>query len=293
MRKIAFLLCVLAVFGCSDDEDNAWTEIEIPTPEMSKMLLTEFCQSSGKGESDVTKKEEFAYKDAWLTDYCYTQEVSIADITDIIENPVTIQYGANRSSVTLTDNIGTQRTYSLNEEGYATACEYTSPGQKRQYTFSYTNGYLTQVNEKIMPREGSSEEPISQTLSLNYDKGDLVSTLSPSLTSESFTGYGELQTNYEAGKDINYYHLPCVLVADTYPLSFHREALFAGLLGKPTQHLTIASYPNESSDAYTERSEFTYSFDTNKRPVSLKIRTRYGNSKSPSYLNRTITITIE
>ena len=114
-----------------------------------------------------------------------------------------------------------------------------------------------------------------------------------SLPYESSTGYGKLQTNYEAGEDINYYRLPCMLVADTYPLSFHRETLFAGMLGKPTQHLTIASYPEKTSDTYTERTEYTYSFDKNKKPVSLKVSTKYGNGKSISYLNRTISITIE
>lgn len=257
------------------------------------MLFSEFCKSDGIGVSDVTKKEEFHYEDAWLTGYTYTQEVSIADLTEIISHPLTIQYGNNRSSVTFTDEIGTERKYTLNEEGYATQCEYASLDQKRQYTFSYTEGYLTQVNEKIMPREGSSDAVVSHTLSLQYDKGDLISTTSPSLTNESSTGYGKFQTNYEAGEDINYYRLPCMLVADTYPLSFHREALFAGMLGKPTQHLTTASCPNESSDTYTERTEYSYNFDKNKKPVSLKISTKYSNGKSTSYLNRTISITIE
>lgn len=257
------------------------------------MLVSEYCKSDGRGVSDVTKEEEFHYKDAWLTGYTYTQEVSIADLTEIISHPLTIQYGNNRSSVTFTDEIGTERKYTLNEEGYATQCEYASLDQKRQYTFSYTDGYLTQVNEKIIPREGSSDAAVSHTLSLQYDKGDLISTTSPSLTNESFTGYGKLQTNYEAGEDINYYRLPCLLVADTYPLSFHREALFAGILGKPTQHLTTASYPEKTSDTYTERTEYTYNFDKNKKPVSLKVSTKYSNGKSTSYLNRTISITIE
>ena len=78
-----------------------------------------------------------------------------------------------------------------------------------------------------------------------------------------------------------------------YPTKAHREALFAGMLGKPTQHLTTASYPEKTSDTYTERTEYTYSFDKNKKPVSLKVSTKYGNGKSISYLNRTISITIE
>ena len=275
MKKIALLLCAIVMFGCSDDEEKAGTEV--PDPEISKMLFSEFCKSDGIGVSDVTKEEEFRYEDAWLTGYTYTQEISIADLTEIISHSLTIQYGNNRSSVTFTDEIGTERKYTLNEEGYATQCEYASLDQKRQYTFSYTDGYLTQVNEKIMPREGSSDAVVAHTLSLQYDKGDLISTISPSLPYESSTGYGKLQTNYEAGEDINYYRLP----------------LFAGMLGKPTQHLTIASYPEKTSDTYTERTEYTYSFDKNKKPVSLKVSTKYGNGKSISYLNRTISITIE
>ena len=72
------------IFGCSDDEEKAWTEIEIPTPAMSRMLLTEFCKSDGIGVSDVTKREEFSYQENWLTDYIYSQEVSIADLTETI-----------------------------------------------------------------------------------------------------------------------------------------------------------------------------------------------------------------
>lgn len=237
MKKIALLLCAIVMFGCSDDEEKVGTEV--PDPEISKMLFSEFCKSDGIGVSDVTKEEEFRYEDAWLTGYTYTQEVSIADLTEIISHSLTIQYGNNRSSVTFTDEIGTERKYTLNEEGYATQCEYASLDQKRQYTFLYTDGYLTQVNEKIMPREGSSDAVVAHTLSLQYDKGDLISTISPSLPYESSTGYGKLQTNYEAGEDINYYRLPCMLVADTYPLSFHREALFAGMLGKPTDRKSV------------------------------------------------------
>ena len=57
MRKILLLVCMMTViFGCSDDEEKAWTEIEIPTPAMSRMLLTEFCKSDGIGVSDVKRR---------------------------------------------------------------------------------------------------------------------------------------------------------------------------------------------------------------------------------------------
>lgn len=113
----------------------------------------------------LLKKKSFATKMPWLTGYTYTQEVSIADLTEIISHSLTIQYGNNRSSVTFTDEIGTERKYTLNEEGYATQCRYASLDQKRQYTFLYTDGYLTQVNEKdYAPKEAAMQ--LSRTLFL-------------------------------------------------------------------------------------------------------------------------------
>ena len=97
-----------------------------------------------------------------------------------------------------------------------------------------------------MPREGSSDAVVAHTLSLQYDKGDLISTISPSLPYESSTGYGKLQTNYEAGEDINYYRLPCMLVADTIPFPSIVKPCLPACLAKPTQHLTIASYPEKN-----------------------------------------------
>ena len=109
------------------------------------------------------------------------------------------------------------------------------------------------------------------------------------------SGYGGYLLNvcYQPGKDINYYRLPCPVLADTYPLSFHREAMFAGILGKPTQHLTVASYPDQTDDTYTERTEYSYSFDKKNKPTGLHIQTKYGNGKSMNYINRTINISIE
>ena len=45
-------MCAIVMFGCSDDEEKAGTEV--PDPEISKMLFSEFCKSDGIGVSDVT-----------------------------------------------------------------------------------------------------------------------------------------------------------------------------------------------------------------------------------------------
>lgn len=49
MKKIALLLCAIVMFGCSDDEEKVGTEV--PDPEISKMLFSEFCKSDGIGVS--------------------------------------------------------------------------------------------------------------------------------------------------------------------------------------------------------------------------------------------------
>lgn len=293
MKKIVLLVCVLAMFGCSEEDNGEWTEIKIPAPDISSMCLTEFCPSTGKGVSDVTKTEKFFFEDSYLNGYLYTQESTIADAKEVHSNLIIVEYASDRSSVTLTDEMGTQRKYTLNDMGYATQCEYTSSDQKRQYTFSYTNGYLTQLDEEILPGEGSSSGVVSHNMTFNYHNGELISVTSPSLTGETFTGYGELQTNFEAGEDINYYRLPCPQLVDIYPLSFHREAMFAGILGKPTQHLTVSSYPVQTSGSYFEKTEYSYKMNDNK-PVSLRITTSYGdNGKVSGSVYRTIAITIE
>ena len=57
--------------------------------------------------------------------------------------------------------------------------------------------------------------------------------------------------------------------------------------------LSVASYPDQTGDTYTERTEYSYSFDKKNKPTGLHIQTKYGNGKSMNYINRTINISIE
>ena len=79
---------------------------------------------------------------------------------------------------------------------------------------------------------------------------------------------------YEAGETINYYCLPCLDLLETYPLSFHQCALFAGILGKPTQHLVARSTPENNNNEYTT---YSYTFDNEGKPTSIYSRTHYSN----------------
>lgn len=62
MKKIALLLCAIAMFSCSDEEEKAWTEVEIPAPKISKMLVSEYCKSDGRGCLTLLKKKSFTIK---------------------------------------------------------------------------------------------------------------------------------------------------------------------------------------------------------------------------------------
>lgn len=297
MKKIAFLLLTLLAFGCSDDEggitEEPWTEIEIPTPVMDRMLLTEVCESSGV--PDVLSNEEFLYSNGWMTSHSSTQQFTADDEQTILTHQIGFQYTSDYSIVTLTDDSGNERVYTLNKQGYATQCVYTSDYQIRQYFFAYTNGYLTQLTEEVTPTDNIGQTTRSFKLSLNYKKGDLISITAPSLTNEPFTDYIENQTNFESGPDINYYRLPCLLLLETYPLSFHQEAMFAGMLGKPTQHLVTRTLPNVIGKGYAEQTKYTYQFDDSDKPIAIHSRTLYNGGADQDYFpnKRNISITIE
>lgn len=297
MKKIAFLLLTLLAFGCSDDEggitEEPWTEIEIPVPAMDRMLLTEVCKSSGV--PDVTRNEEFLYSNGWMTSHSSTQKFTVYGEQTILANLINFQYTGSYSIATLTDDSDNKRVYTLNEQGYATQCIYTSSYQMRQYAFSYANGYLTQVTEEVTPTDGIGKTTSSLKLSLNYKKGDLISVTAPSLTNEPFTDYSESQTNFESGQDINYYRLPCLQLLETYPLSFHQEAMFAGMLGKPTQHLVTRVSPHVAAEGSTEHTNYTYRFNGSGKPTAIHSRTIYSGGTDQDYFpnKRDISITIE
>lgn len=249
MKKLVGRLALMAAVimllpACSSEEEN-WVEVNIPLPEMSRMVLTENISSDAH---DVLKTDEFHYTNGMLASHLTNQSF----IGQSIDYEVTGSYSGQ--TATFTSSTGNTSVYTLDNEGHASRCTYTSSSQTREYKFTYTNGYLTQLSESIDGAE-------TATLTLNYCNGDLLSVSS-----------NDNQINYQADKTVNYYHLPCLDLLEMYPLSFHQEAIYARLLGKPTQHLISRTAPEGNSEEYTD---YTYDFDAKGKPTAIHKQTTY------------------
>ena len=177
---------------------------------------------------------------------------------------------------------GNTAIYILGSAGYATECTYKLSDQVRKYTFTYSGEYLTRIDEEINSTPYSSVE-------LAYDDNGNLSHIIAN----------GLQTNYQAGNTENLYQLPCLQVCETYPLSFHNDAIYAGLLGRQSKHLIIGNTPEENKEEYTK---YTYELDENEKPTGIIAKTTstgtvidingnaYDETKTDT---RTIGITIE
>ena len=82
-------------------------------------------------------------------------------------------------------------------------------------------------------------------------------------------------------------------------MSFHNDAIYAGLLGRQSKHLIIGNTPEENKEEYTK---YTYELDENEKPTGIIAKTTstgtvidingnaYDETKTDT---RTIGITIE
>lgn len=240
---LALIIYVGMMVGCSE----GWEEIEIPTLNVTRMTITETIPSDG---GEVDKKEEFIYKDAKLIKHTTTQEFSFGQS---ISTTTTLNYAGNE--VTVTDEAGNAAIYILDHNGYATQCTYQLSSQTRGYTFTYDNGYLTQIDETI------DRKPTMSNI-LTYKRGELTSI------------YNSTNTLIcQAGTITNYSKLPCLILTDIYPLSLHTTAIYAHILGKPTQHLVTYQAPDTEDGE--ESTTYTYKIDNAGRVTNINAKLTY------------------
>lgn len=261
---------VIATSACTDDKE----EREFPpAPDFSLMILKENLHSDG---GDVLRTDTYVYDNNKLTTHTTLQEFYGQSLT----HETTLSYSGNE--VTLADENGNTAIYILGSAGYATECTYKLSDQVRKYTFTYSGEYLTRIDEEINSTPYSSVE-------LAYDDNGNLSHIIAN----------GLQTNYQAGNTENLYQLPCLQVCETYPLSFHNDAIYAGLLGRQSKHLIIGNTPEENKEEYTK---YSYELDENEKPTGIIAKTTstgtvidingnaYDETKTDT---RTIGITIE
>lgn len=240
MKRVAYILVLLLTSGillcCSDEEQEV----------LSRMYITENFSNDG---GTVAKTDVFNFSNKKLINHTTLQEF----YGQSISGELTLSYSGNE--VTQTDMSGNTSVYTLNSDGYATQCVSHFLEQIREYRFTYDNGYLTQVDEQV---DGT------YTLSnfLTYVDGNLTSISD-----------GTNKWLLQPSSTLNYSQLPCLQIADSYPLSFHLDAVYAHLLGKPTQHLVQSVIPD--TETPQEETVYSYQTDATGKVNNIQVATTY------------------
>lgn len=276
MKNIFIVLITVLLWSCSkDNNDNNILPVEPEEPatptgnieESTKKRIIYFATENGESNQSiltvteimttdgyVNKKETYTFNNTQLIRH-FTQQKYYPEFITTYETK--LDYSEN--TVIVTDDNGNILTYTLNDDGYATFCKYETASQIRFYDFIYTtDNFLTRIEESIGNTFFSS-------LDLSYENGDLTSVT-------TFMNGMENKIMYTAGITANSDKLPCIPLSETYPMSTHVEALYAGLLGKTSNHLVAKTQPYGNDD---EWNEYHYSINEAGNISSLKITTHY------------------
>lgn len=197
----------------------------------------------------VVKKDAYVYENDKLVKHVTTQEF----YGQSISSAVTLSYF--KQKVLVKDDNGNTAVYTLGNDGYATECAYQLSGQARVYTFYYDQGYLARLDETIEGRTGMSN-------TLTYRQGDLIGISHAGTT-----------LRCEPGGTVNSDSLPDQLLKDIYPLSLHLDAMYAGILGRPVQHLVGQAMPIAEDNK--EITEYAYTTDATGKVTRVQEKLTY------------------
>lgn len=238
MKKVAFLLLAMVVFGCSNDDEKEDSNRSVTLTETIKM-----------DTHPVYKTETYSLVNDQVTSLNVKQSYVESETTFGTQ----LVYQGN--TVTRTDINGKQAIYTLNTDGYVTKCHYEEPDIQRDYAFSYsTDNYLERIDESI------NGQP-HFTLTITYKEGDI--------TSVNQNGSPII---YEPGTEENSYAFPCLPLWESYPMEYHKEVYFCGLLGKATRHFVTRTAHKENE---TEWTEYTYAFTPEGKPTNINTKLTY------------------
>jgi hypothetical protein len=217
-RQFPLLLLLLLTEGCGQ-ADHSPVVPPYPTTPYAAIRLSQTTSDSGES---ATTTHSYQFEAGRVTALETRQQSGFAQVPDQVST-TTVTYG--EGTATVDDHHGTTAVYTLNPRGYATGCELTDGTTLRRYTFRYFEApnnqfYLRELTETIDGR---------QTAFVSFDYADLP-RITFRWTMNDFTAH------YTADADrqtVNHWDIPCLFVAERYPLDLHRTALYGKLLGDP------------------------------------------------------------
>lgn len=249
--KIVFsLLLVCGLVACSDDKEEPEVGGNYPTTSFSKIQLSEVYTGDAQ---PVTTIHTYAFSRGRLFDYTSKQTYFAIEPVEM-QTATTVSYSHNQAIVT--DGFGNVSTYTLDDKGYAISCtRKEGGGNTRTYTFSY----LTNIEDKCYLKnitETLEDGKVYATIDIDHST---FRALRIALHNDTFDQVytATTATNNEIE---NLSEIPCLFLAELYPLSLHSAALYGKLLGEPFKTLITQVIPDNNTES-NETTTYTYSLD--------------------------------
>ncbi len=236
-----------SLVACNENSSSEEVTEEYPTTSFSKIQLTETIKSDAQ---TVTAIQTYTYEAGRLSGYISLQKYVAVEPTEM-KSLTTITYGEHQAIIT--DDFGNVSVYILNDKGYAVSCtRKESGGSTRTYTFSYLinsegKHFLENITEALENSHAYSSIDIDYNTCIAVRITQKVDTYEQSYIVTPHTG-SEIK---------NISEIPCLFLAELYPVSLHSAALYGKLLGEPFEDLVTQIIPdgNTGSD---ETIDYTY-----------------------------------
>lgn len=273
MQYISFCLLIGCGFAaCSDDDEgDIPNNAPYPTTAFSRIELSE--EKKEVGVPTVTTTHTFQYNKGRLTTFNTLQSYMVVGEPIEIGLNTNVTY-SDHQAVVIDDN-GITATYTLNDKGYAVSCELKEVSVVRNYTFEYLvntedKHYLSEISESI------NNVPYS---SINIEFGNFRN-LHITLKVDTYE-YDYIATTPANEEIANVSDIPCLFLADLYPLSNHTAALYGKLLGDPYDVLITQIIADGNDDGKT-----IYDYKLNKEEIVTSCSEsveHYGSIRTVNY----------
>ena len=175
-----------------------------------------------------------------------------------IERHTAVGYAGGRAVVE--NENDTVAVYRLNAEGYAECCEYREGDMILCFVFEYLvaddgRHYLTRLAETLRGTETAE-------IRIEYEDTRIV-RIRRRLPEN---GLEQEYTAPVTPEIVNTGGIPCIFLAEMYPISFHSEALYGRILGEPAGYLVSRFVPGSGDETIT----YTYRTDAEGLVSSLR-----------------------